>query len=223
MTGAGGPIIPEVPVDVDDNVYYIPLAYVRVWPGFLDGANVLSQSDVWECCPAVGSHCRPANQSNKLTSVNVERWAINGIRPSTYLPPTMIGKEELVIAIDLESPPFSHTSGAIIDDTRDWSDRLFKWTAYAQSSGVPRFVWEQGDSPDIVPSARTQPGKVASGMGNSMTYARDAVFYADSSVLSEVATWVSIGLDNWGNLVVNYDGNPAVKLLIMLEATARLS
>jgi hypothetical protein len=205
------------------NVYFIPLAYVRVHPGFGIGAHILNSSDVWECSPTAGSACRVANRGHELTTSSAEQWSITGQRPAAYLPSTMSGKEELLIAVDLASASPSHISGAMLDDSRDWSNRVYRWTAFARGIGVPRFAWEAGITPDVVPSPDIQAGRAVTGLGHSFGGETNSVFYADSSVLSDIATWISIDSDVDGRLFLWYDGSPGVKLFVWLEASAQFT
>lgn len=215
--------------------YYIALAYVRVPAGF-DGATALSASDIWEFVePAcLGHSTRPANQ-NYLPAGTVQTrsaWSLIGAppRPYAHMPSTMIGKEELLIAVDLASANPSHQDGDIVDNSRDWSRRVFRWTAYALSGTVtPHFPWEPslaGGSYVTSQANGTDGSTTAQGQGQS--------FYADSSPNKLVmnvgsadmsalaaASSVKFYVDTSGVLRISITGSPNAILFVWLEASGQ--
>jgi hypothetical protein len=221
---------PTLPSDAG-NVYYFGLAYVRVPAGFVSGATAITGPDVWEWveCAAMGmaDACRPAGGNNSPSGAVETRtpWTIAGVRPAAHLPSTMTGKEELLIAIDLASTPKSHNDGDILDQSRDWRGRIFKWSAYARSTSA-RFPWE-GTAGNLVPKANVNWGTYyGSGMGQSIdidgVVAGDwAIFRDDGTLLTDNAGTITISVDSVGRLILNYTGTPGVKLFIWIEASAQ--
>lgn len=170
-TAAASPVFPSVPVDGGGN-YYVAIAYVLVPDGFGASSTVKS----WMICDAGtapnalsksvgGSNCAPANQANVaggqvVYSTSESAWA-NGstvstsARPNTFLPPNMIGMESVFGFFDLtgsSSAAWSHQSLSKVDDSRDWSNRMFLcfWMAQQQigtghfatdrKSGTTKFI-----------------------------------------------------------------------------------
>ncbi len=141
------PTFPTIPSDAGD-VYYILLGYVRVLNGH-GASTTVSVYDINDASPVISissatglGSCRPANKNNSsigtsgsgtATLNGVNRWTSAGAqRPSVYLPPSMVGVDSLLVAIDISSATsadWSHQNGDVIDDTRDWRGRVCKWSA----------------------------------------------------------------------------------------------
>lgn len=206
VTGTAGatPAFPTLSSD-SGTTYYILLGYVRVPTGF-GASSTVSKQNVNESCAilsissATGAGTlRPANQSNvdggagissSGTSADngVLKWTgTTGVRPAAYMPPSMQGMESIVVGIDLggaSNANWTHTDGAIIDDSRDWRNRVCRWsaivgpntTAYAQlpwtgsTAGSMMSVVDDGSvtatrrSPTMGYSPGTNPA-LAAGMG----------------------------------------------------------
>lgn len=199
-TTAASPAFPAAPPDAG-GTYYVPLAYVRVPTGF-GAASAVNAKDIDTVAPvmtmasAAGvASLRPANQQNVTggtaisgagTSTQNGALAWSGTtntRPGAYIPPTMSGIEALVIAIDVgnaSSANWSHQHGAIVDDSRDWRYRLFRWTAGVGigATAYGQFPWNQSGIssvllPGVVGASAVMPGyspgtvTTASGLGAS--------------------------------------------------------
>lgn len=264
VTGTPGasPSFPATPTD-SAGTYYIPLAYVRVPNGFGSSSTVLTTdiddiAPVLMVSPAVGaSRCRPANQQSKAggaaisgtgttTDNGLVAWgATSGHRPAVYMPPSMAGKEEILIAMDLfhaSSTNWTHQDGSLVDDSIDWRNRLFKWTAMIATSGGSNciFPWQSpvaGFPP--IPGAftvSTLDTNFAStahqiGFGQSFTYdiavgkATVATLVSGSNVPNTImagSTAVKLYTDlTSGALRVAITGAPGAVFFIWLEASAQ--
>lgn len=226
---------PALPADAG-NVYYIGLAYVRVAAGFVSGATAVQGFDVWEW-----ADCANIAESTGAMSVRVAdgnndpagavetntAWTTAGVRPPAHLPSTMVGGESLLIALDLTTGSASHATGDVIDASRDWRNRLFRFWIYAKSAtGVPKFPWQSGAASPMVPEALA--GAVigdtfTTGMGQSFKSARLAA-YADAAAMSELAAGVAVLVNALGELELYLPtGAPNAKVLIWLDASAQFA
>ena len=151
-TASATPVWPSVPSDAGD-VYYIPLAYIRVANGFGATSTVLPE-DIVEVAPCLAmSHAsgvaaaEPANQQYVVSTTRQQAWgAASGKRPTTFIPPTFTGLHSLFIALDLadEDAGFhSHLDGAVLDN-RDWRGRLCFWQAFVANDTLSAagFPWD---------------------------------------------------------------------------------
>lgn len=159
------PAKPAAPAD-GFGAYYIPLAYVWV-PASFDAAE-FPAGYIHECAPVATIHSalgvanlQPANQQHKIGGVvdAAESPFTTTQRPAAYLPPTMTGVEERLIALELKSSHPSHFDGAVVDDSVDWRYRVFQWTSAvgALASGNLSTASPHGIAPDCVPSAWGSP------------------------------------------------------------------
>ncbi len=244
-TAAATPAFPSIPAD-SGSTYYVLIAYVRVPTGFTAGSTV-SPKDINEAATvltqsrAMGTPAvRPANQSNIASGTAISGTgtsSANGVlkwngttaaRPGVYIPPSMTGAETLLVAIDIgnaSSANWSHQTGAIVDDSRDWRNRVFKWSvsigrgSAANTSGT--FPWNgttdvsavltSGHAVISAPNVLSTNGTLAqqSGFGQS--------FSATSGVLAYVAEL--IGGTNVPNTVM---ANTTVAILYVDTATGAL-
>lgn len=157
------PAFPVLPAD-GGGTFYIALAYVRVINGFT-GASVLGTRDIYEVAPvttlarSAGGGLRPADQQYILNGAAISGAGTsptNGLiawppiasqRAAAYVPPSMVGSESLIIAIDLSAPAsanWSHQNLALIDASRDWRNRVFRWSAAignAAAGQAANFPW----------------------------------------------------------------------------------
>ncbi len=153
-TPSGSPALPTIPSDAA-GVYYIPLAYVRIPTGFTTG-SAIGITDIWTVAPVVPmsrvtgvSTVRPANGQNapgvgNMTAAARNAWATTGVPPLSYLPSTSVGSEKLLIAMDLldaSSANWSLANYAIVDNSRDWRNRIFHSWAQSAVSGE-HFAWQ---------------------------------------------------------------------------------
>ena len=186
-TASATPAFPTLPSDTGATIY-IPLAFVRVINGF-SGATVLNNKDVIEVAPvtslsratsAVGM--RPADQQYLVNGAGtsgagtsptngINAWtSTTNTRPGVYMPPSMCGGDELLIAIDVcdaSSVNWSHQNSALVDGSRDWRRRLFQWMsvvgAAAGSSGATsQFPWNGSTNPQLFSMFGVLPGFASS-------------------------------------------------------------
>ncbi len=152
-TPDSSPAKPDLPAD-SGTTYNIPLAYVRIVDGF-GATTVVAAEDIYEVAPVVSmstytgaATCRPADQQNAVggvvdSSLNFGYLPTTATRPSTYLPAGMTGAETLLIALDLMDDTGvnnSHPSLGVVDESRDWRNRMFQWTAMASTESAQTFA-----------------------------------------------------------------------------------
>ena len=214
-------------------VYYVGLAYVRVAAGFVSGATAVQPDDVWEwvdcadIAEATGaSSCRVADGNNDPTGAVETRspWTIAGVRPPAHMPSTMVGKESLLIALDLTTGSESHNSGDVVDASRDWRMRLFKYMAYAVAAGsTPSFAWEGAATPLVPGEDGVEGTAICHGMGQSIDSAGRYACYLTPAKMSAlaVASSVTLSVDAFGRLVLGIGGAPNAKVFVWLDASAQ--
>lgn len=174
-------VLATVAFPADDpatGVYYVPLAYVRTVNGFGPTTDV-TYDDIHEVSPCAQLHSssgavvsRPAQSSwsEALPTLATHTpWATTGARPNVYLPPTMTGAQEIWLPIQFVGTA-SAVDGDVVDQSVDWRNRLFQWTA---SFDVYPFAF-QPDMTDVeyhVPNGKlsslTNTDHVATGLGQS--------------------------------------------------------
>jgi hypothetical protein len=135
-TPGASPALPTLPVD-GGGIYNIPLAYVWVPNGFGAGSTV-SLSNIRDASPTAqiarstgASSLRPANGNNDgagtYQSDSTFAWnTLGGVRSPVFIPPSMMGGEQLIVEIDalVQAHP-SHANGSIVDSSTDWRNRFF--------------------------------------------------------------------------------------------------
>jgi len=240
-TPSASPSLPTLPAD-GGGTYYIPICYVRIPNGF-GASSVVLASSILNTMPVlpmtrntgVGS-VQVASSQHKvdggaLTTARVQSWGSTGTRPNYYMPPDMIGEETIWIAIDctnVSSANWSHQDDGIIDDSRDWRNRLFYWIA---GGGSSTFAWAtlstSGLAPQAVPAEYVA---TPSGMGQSV----NADYNAGAGALvldigefsfgwgssDRLRLWVD-GID--GSLRMKVSGQLPNVVLIRLTATSPYS
>jgi hypothetical protein len=161
---ATDPVMPAATAD-GGSTYYIPLAYVLISDTH-DLTTAIPANRIYEVVPvlAPAGQVRPANHMHKVggSVMTQTPWSAGvGLfdgRPLGYIPPTMASAPESIFGFLLlgsapthRSVPLNATS--ILDDTRDWRSRIFKWvikvrTTVSGSSPIfLTFEWdEDGDS-----------------------------------------------------------------------------
>ena len=253
------PVYPSIPSDSSDT-FYILLAYVRVPTGFTAGSTV-AVTDINEAATVLtldramgASAIRPANQHNVAggtaisgtgtsTGNGVLKWTgTSASRPGLYMPPTMTGGEQIIVLVDLgnaSSANWSHQTGAVIDNSVDWRNRFFKWTAQLADTDKP-VPWKQTGTSSPLPCASTiasGPGVDASGfctqigLGQSFMcddslhagHARVATFVSESNIPNTVMVAGTI-IDFYVNLStgalhVAITGVPLCSVFLWIEAT----
>ena len=232
--------IPSLPTDMADT-YYIAIAVVHV-PTSFGPAVLLSSNMIYECAtvPVLSEStgactARPAEGQFKISgAVNQNYpWAFSNRKPA-HMPPTMVGSEDILVAFDLTSaigPHFSHVSGDIVDQTRDWSKRIWTWQVCAIAGGsTPKFPWEYGSAAPFVPSSACVDGsgKAKSGFGQSMVQdygsGTAGVMHVTPTELTDMNATSSIDLYvdlATGALKIDYANTPNVKGFIWLRASAQ--
>lgn len=101
-------------------------------------------------------------------------WGSAGGRPGPVLPPTMSGSAGLHVAIDVlaqASANWSHQPGSIVDDSRDWRNRIWRWFAVVNTNAQVLFPWDRSNAlpPRVIAATGTtlQGGGMAFGFGQS--------------------------------------------------------
>ncbi len=274
VAGVAGasPAFPSIPSDAGD-VYYVPLAYVRVPTGF-GATSTVANKDINEVAPVMsvsrstgGSTLRPANESNIVggdgishtgtsSSNGIMRWTgTTASRPGVYMPPSMQGGDSLLISLDLShssSANWSHQSGDVIDSSRDWRNRIFKWMAMC-GGGLEPFPWNASNEAALAGvicgafNPMPSPGLPASGAAVAYTSGFGQSFVgATGSASDRVAAYLFSGTTGVGNihtsamtatakvkLMVDYTtgylklllagSNPACSIFFWLDASAPYS
>lgn len=191
-TPGATPAFPTIPADAG-STYNIALGYVRVPNGFGASTTVLPRNinevaNVLSIDRATGaSTLRPANQNYVTSGAGISgagTTTLNGpvkwngtteTRPAVYLPPTMSGGESLLIAVDLSdasSANWSHASGAIIDSSRDWRRRMFKWMVGIGKGSDAQFPWVTAYSENWSTLSTNALGNNVPAPGNATTLAQ---------------------------------------------------
>ena len=243
-TGAARPILPPD----GPGAYYFPLAFVRVPAGFT-ATSIVSSTDIEEVLPVVPvsrvlgvAPLLPANHQNKpggtVLGSTAFGWTSN--RPGPYLPPTMVGGDSRLIALDLwdaNSANWSHASGSVVDDSCDWRKRAFRSLVVAVGGqvGQDAFAWDRQMANgvfDTIPGAGTTPLWTVGQTFVSEVWAipgnMGLALYVDPARLANLAPKSSVALyaDAQGALRLGVstvgvnNASPACRLFIWLEATA---
>jgi hypothetical protein len=257
-TPSATPAVPNLPNDAA-GTYYIPLAHVRVDANFgptstLLPTDILSVAPVVSIARSAGGVClQPANQQfvpggAALTPDRIASWASSKTRPNFFLPPEMQGGESRIIALDFSGPNPSHpTVLGVVDDSRDWRNRLFRWTCFvkaASAQGAAGFAWGSPAPPipSQVPTARGvgvgQDVQVGFGQSfvndvNDPPFAGGFAIYLtppptgggapQASNLAQLNTPIGLMVDVTDGKLKVYlpaNANPRFVMLVWLDATA---
>ncbi len=266
-TPAATPAYPTIPSDAG-SVYYIPLAYVRVPNGF-NATSTVDNKDINEVAPVMaisrtagGSTLRPANQQNVVggsaiisTGTSTPNGSLSWLataaqRPGAYMPPSMQGKDEILIAIDLtdaSTANWSHQNGDILDNSVDWRKRVFKWTAKLgdAAANASKFPWNSAGGQGLLVADVVIPTAGGTDLGSSQTYqigfgqsfavdalsgtltaaylqaTTDANNVANAGAVMAASTIIAIYVDAaTGALKFGVTGNPRCTVFMWLEASA---
>ena len=186
----GGPK-PQLPPD-GGGTFFFPLVNVRV-PANFGSLSTVAPTDIEELAPYVplalatgASVLVPANHQYKeggtvLSSQNFG-WGSGGARPGPVMPPTMSGCESRLIAIDVQaaaSANWSHQHESVVDDSRDWRNRVFRWFAIVNPSAPALFPWDHAGA---VP-ARVVAATGAAASGGWMAFGFGQSFVPDGQVM----------------------------------------
>jgi hypothetical protein len=254
-TPSATPAPPPAPQD-GGGTFYIPLAYVRI-DGAFNATSTLLPSDILSIAPIVslsrasgGISLQPANHQFAVggAALRAYRLADGGAstpRPNFFLPPDMVGGESRLVALDFSTGNPSHPLVlGIIDDTRDWRNRIFRWTVFAKATPngtVGGFAWgSPAAPPNLVPSAR------ALGVGQDIQFGFGQSFVSDvndpplsgglamlvspavananpPSAMSQVNETIGLlvdAADGKLKLYTRANANPRLVMLVWLEASA---
>lgn len=249
--GAPGGPKPTIAPD-GGGTFFFPLANVRVPPNF-GPLSTVATTDIEELAPYVplSATCGactlvPANHQYKeggtvLSSAGFA-WGLGGGRPGPVMPPTMSGCESRMVAIDVQAPAsanWSHQSGSVVDDSRDWRNRAWRWLAIYNSNANQLFPWDRGNA--LQPRVLSALGGAAAGMSTAFGFGQS--FMPDSlgtlrfqvnptfavpmvALLTiagqQQATNVALYVDmTTGNLCVFVTGTPGVRCFFWLEASGQ--
>lgn len=240
------PDLPSLPVDSSTS-FFVPLSYILVPDGFSSTTTVLP-GWIFEACPVVPissvtstNTSRPASAQNTAggavisTSV-IEAWPSG--RPEVYMPPSMVGSETLYIALNLQDANptnWSQGNNTVIDDSRDWRNRVFHWIAQTDSGGSTLFAWDESAAGNIIPhldsaGANTSSGNQANGMGRSFNgdvgdFA-GVCYLTDQNVGGSISSgeWILIGVNMIdGKLYIQTSSNPGVRAFVILTASSQFA
>jgi hypothetical protein len=247
---SGGPK-PTLPPD-GGGTFFFPLANVRV-PANFSALSTVASTDIEDLAPYVplalttgASILVPANHQYKeggtvLSSAGFA-WGSGGARPGPVIPPTMSGCEGRLIAIDVQaaaSASWSHQNGSVVDDSRDWRNRIFRWFAIVNPSAQALFPWDHGNAVPARVVAATgatpQGGWMAFGFGQSFVPDGQVMCSPPLSVNFPVAAqvnalnatlvagaYVALAVDpSSGALKVYVNGVPGVRAFFWLEASGQ--
>lgn len=249
LAGQPGGGKPALPPD-GGGTFFFPLANVRI-PANFGPLSTVAPTDIEELVPYVplslttgASILVPANHQYKeggtVLSSAAFAWGSAGPRPGPVMPPTMSGCEGRLIAIDAQnaaSANWSHQSGSVVDDSRDWRSRVFRWHAIVNPNAQAIFPWDRSGSPPAraigATGAGTQSPFQAFGFGQSFAPDGQTVCVPPLSINAPVAAQVTPGNANLpagsyvalavdpssGALKVFIAGTPGVRVFFWLEAS----
>lgn len=208
----GVPALPTIPADPVGG-FNIPLAYVYVSNAYAI-TDLIGNASISGIAPVIDipGVARPMNKFSTLGGLISAD--ITSATRAYFLPQEMSGLHQRFVFIDTSAGP---ADGAILDDSIDWSKRLFRTTG------------QLGTTPATggggYPAAS---GKTFSTVGNSfhndpvITPARMVAARGDVNVDSSYSTnWVEIDVDSSGRLVLKKSGNFAGVTFFWLTASAR--
>jgi hypothetical protein len=194
-TPGATPTPPPPPADAAGN-YTIPLAWVRIPNGF-SGTSTIVGSDIRATLNGVpGGGTPPLSQFQALSAAMRMRpasgnhdgsgslytnfaWnASAGGRPGPFMAPDWVGGDMVMCELDFQTGgSYSHPSGAIVDNSIDWRNRIVRVDACAMAGN--KFAQDSTGTTSRVPLA-TQA--IYSSLGNSFT--ADAQLVAGASTLA---------------------------------------
>lgn len=188
-TAGASPAFPTLPSDSGSD-FYIPIALVPLPLDYAAGAAV---SGILECAPVarMGSSAgvptlQPANScfDTRLPMLATNTpWTVAAGRPKAYLPATMNGGASRIIPMSFapDGSP-SVANGDVLDDSIDWSNRIFKWSAFA---GTSDFAWTPGATPPFAPNGLdTGAVGVTFATGGGQSFAADSDGKANVAIVS---------------------------------------
>ena len=249
VQGAVGGPKPQLPPD-GGGTFFFPLAVVRV-PANFSALSTVATTDIEELAPyaplsATTGACTlvPANHQNKeggtVLSAAAFGWGPGGPRPGPVMPPTMSGCEARLVAIDVidhASANWSHQSGSIVDDSRDWRSRVWRWTAIVNTNVQGLYPWDRANALPARVLSATAGAAPSQAFGFGQSFVPDAQVTCnppvagDFAIVAQVAAqntsvipataYVALAVDRQtGALKVFVAGTPAVRVFFWLEASS---
>lgn len=242
-TASATPTFPLAPSDAGSS-YNIPIAYIWVPNGFtvstvIPTSRILIVAPFMNLSSTTGAKnlsIATVNQFTNLDTTGQNTW--NATNASTFLPP-VTGGESLILLVDARTTGGKHPSGTVLDNSRDWRNRYWKFTISSFSSAADfasNFV-----TPGTAPiSGASGPGGASttqSNTTNSCVHGVGHSFDTTNPVLTcngnststgnvlasmPVAAVFSVKVDSAGRLVVNYSGAPNSLFFIWLESTPKM-
>lgn len=232
-TESTSPAPPAIPADSGSS-YYIPVAYVLLPAGHTlttaiakaninEAAKILMPSAGAGACslsPASVNHVGAGREAGST-------WSISG-RDQAYIPPTMVGKIEKVIALHFGGTrTIALGASSVLDNTIDWRNRIFKaLIAGGALAGAYQLPWVPAGS-NYVPDGRAVA--VYQSMGQSFhtngSSAGGEIALINTSTLNNAITGgpasVEVYVDmSTGFLMAKVSAtDPACDLIIWIEAT----
>ncbi len=238
VTGTAGasPVLPTIPTDGAGS-YYIALAHVYVPTGFGAASNVAVQSlapvaPMQTISPATtgARTIRPANKNNV---VDPTKWT-GILHPATFLPTDTIGSESLIVQLDLSSASsanWSHATTGVVDDSRDWRNCLFKWTAFAVNIAVDAtasFAAQYSPTPTpyaLVPSfGYTSEAGVSCAVGGGQSFVAEATTNSIVAAITNATIAANknmTGLPVDATILIYCDQADSGKLKVLISGTPR--
>ncbi len=272
-TPDANPVFPSITADAG-NIYYVLLGYIKIFDGF-DSTTTLETNYINDAsnCLAVSSangvcNLRPATGNYKTGGAGISRTGTSGIssgsypqrwydgdelRPAAFLPSSMQGAESRLIVLDFVDPSsanWSHALGAIVDDSVDWSKRIFKWNAWVGFGAGSDLPWNYNAGPAFndhflaggigtAPGVCNDPNAGTHVMGMGCTMKSDAANLimalvaagAADTVIPDITanvptnamiTSTAVRLyEDSGAMKVTVSGAPLCMIFLWLEATGR--
>lgn len=222
--------LPTVPADTATE-FYITLGYVRASDAGVTNNDMFETARVLSVMPSVGGvDCAPANQQYVPGGTVATAIPWDGsetvAKPECFMPSTMVGRVERLIALDLMSTTKSHASESIVDNSIDWSNRIFKYTAVVDAGATAQFAWAFTEGLSFLPSVGMD-APMQQGVGQSFVFitgeAVAALFEATTAPIPGLNVDVTLYVDESdGSLRVKYASDPGARVFVWLEATGRI-
>lgn len=237
-TASATPALPDADSDTS-TTFYIPICYVYIPDGF-NATSIILPEQIYEAIPIVNisrvtgaCSARVANAQYEpegavISTDVIADWGT--ARPEVYMPPSMMGEETRYISLNLQdaaSANWSQEDDSIVDDTVNWSNRLFSWTAQVDSGGSTRFAWNVDSGTNVIPKASTDALGTTQTMGFGQSTCEDegstsVVCLLNNDNMSAISTGeVSLYVDTDGVLRMTTNSTvPAVRVFVRLCASA---
>lgn len=246
--GSPGPTWPALPADAG-NVYYIPIAYVRVPNGFnatsqVAADDIVIQAPCLSMADITGARTQSmATSMSSLTTAQVQAWGLStASKPQKFISTDTRGGEEIFFALRMpgsDQSLWSHANLATID-TRNWANRMVKGVVYVCPTTTREFPWVGtggGSFFEPHPHNTQLGGQSVVGQDGQMATFAGHTFYATESgraIICEVderfigvpdGVTVKVGCEvgDDGRLTLLVSGNPGSLIYVWLDFTAPFS